>query len=144
MPLLEAPDTTESSEPSGTAGATTPGTGTLAGAWMASAGTLVPSGRVWFLSAEDALALELTRLAVHTPESSARGTSAIALLLRDKVLAVMRVVPSQRTNVPSAPSADRWSNDPSTGDSRRNPRCDVTHTAPVAPRRMRVVRIWRE
>ncbi len=92
MPLLEAPETTESSAPSGTAGATTPGTGTLAGASMASAGTFVPSGRLWFLS-EDALALVLTRLAVHTPERSASGTNVIALLLRDKVLAVMRVFP---------------------------------------------------
>ena len=95
MPLLEAPETTESSEPSGTAGATTPGTGTLAGAWMALAGTFVPSGRLPDpLSAEDAFALLVTRLAVQTPEISARGTKVNALLRRDKVFVVMRVSPS--------------------------------------------------
>src|ERR1700760_4418125 len=98
MPSLEAPETTESSEPSGTAGATSPGTGTLAGASMALAGTLVPSGRLCDLSEAATLALVVTRLAVHTPEKSASGTSAIAFVLRDivraVVAAVMRVGPS--------------------------------------------------
>src|SRR6476620_850054 len=93
MPLLEAPDTTESAEPSGTAGAITPGTGTLAGASMASVGTEVPSGRVPTLSeALDASALLLTRLAVHTPERSASGTRATALLRRVNGLLVMCVL----------------------------------------------------
>src|ERR1700712_600554 len=92
MPLLEAPETTESSEPWGTAGATTPGIGTLAGASMALVGTRVPSGRLWDLSAEATLALVVTRLAVHTPEKSASGTSAIAFVLRDRVLAVLAAV----------------------------------------------------
>src|ERR1700712_1656655 len=84
MPLEEAPETPESAEPSGTAGAITPGTGTLAGASIALAGTLVPSGRVWLPSAVlDAVALALTRLAVHTPDASASGTKAIALLRLD-------------------------------------------------------------
>src|SRR5690348_6546735 len=86
MPLEEAPATTESAEPSGTAGAITPGTGTLAGASIALVGTLVPSGRAPEPpSVSDAVALALTRLAVHTPESSARGTKVMALLRRDKV-----------------------------------------------------------
>src|SRR4029079_13821654 len=93
MPLLEAPDTTESAVPSGTAGAITPGTGTLAGASMASVGTEVPSGRVPTLSAAlDASALLLTRLAVHTPERSASGTRATALLRRVNGLLVMCVL----------------------------------------------------
>src|SRR4051812_23336934 len=78
MPLEEAPETTESADPSGTAGAITPGTGTLAGASIAFAGTFVPSGRVPLPSpVPDAVALELTRLAVHAPDSSASGSSAI-------------------------------------------------------------------
>src|SRR5690242_9405384 len=84
MPLVEAPETTESAEPWGTAGAITPGTGTLAGASIALAGTLVPSGRALVPSLVlDAVALALTRLAVHTPDASASGTKAIALLRLD-------------------------------------------------------------
>src|SRR5215218_6863170 len=86
MPLEEAPQTTESAEPSGTAGAITPGTGTLAGASMALVGTLVPSGSSPLPSeVSEAVALALTKLAVHTPDSSASGTKAIALERRDKV-----------------------------------------------------------
>src|SRR3954469_13678452 len=78
IPLDEAPETTESAEPCGTAGAITPGTGTLAGASIAFAGTFVPSGRALCLaSALLAAALELTRLAVQAPESSASGRSTI-------------------------------------------------------------------
>src|SRR4051812_351009 len=89
MPLLEAPATTESAEPSGTAAAMTPGVGTLAGALMASLGTVVPSGRDEAAALSEAVALELTRLAVHTPDSSASGTSVIALLRRDSALVVI-------------------------------------------------------
>ena len=90
MPLLEAPETTESAEPSGRAGASTPGTGTLAGASIASLGTVVPSGREVRLSAAlFAVAVALTRLAVHTPDSNASGTRVNAWLLRDNGLVVM-------------------------------------------------------
>src|SRR3954452_12672499 len=90
MPLEEAPETTESAEPSGTAGAITPGTGTLAGALIASAGTLVPSGRVPLpFPVPDAVALLLTRLAVQTPDRSASGTNAMALLRLDNDLLLM-------------------------------------------------------
>ncbi len=86
MPLEEAPETTESAEPSGTAGAITPGTGTLAGASMALVGTWVPSGSAPLPSVvSEAVALALTRLAVHTPDISARGTKTTALERRDKV-----------------------------------------------------------
>src|SRR6476619_7725521 len=87
MPLEEAPETTESAAPSGTAGAITPGTGTLAGASIALVGTLVPSGRALLPSlVPEAGALALTRLAVHTPDRSARGTRAIALVRLDMAL----------------------------------------------------------
>ena len=78
MPLEEAPETTESAVPSGTAGAITPGTGTLAGASIALVGTLVPSGSaLCFESALLAAALELNKLAVHAPDRSASGRSTI-------------------------------------------------------------------
>ena len=90
MPLEEAPETTESAEPSGTAGAITPGTGTLAGASIALVGTFVPSGRAALASfVSEAVALLLTRLAVHTPDRSASGTKATALLRRDNCLLLM-------------------------------------------------------
>src|SRR6478735_9274957 len=83
MPLDEAPETTESAVPSGTAGAITPGTGTLVG-------TLVPSGSAELPSfVSEAVALALTRLAVHTPDRSASGTKATALLRRDNCLLLM-------------------------------------------------------
>ena len=85
----EAPETTESADPSGTALASTPGGGTLAGASMAASGTVVPSGRDEAAALSEAVALEFTRLAVHTPDNSARGTSVIALLRRDSALVVI-------------------------------------------------------
>ena len=92
MPLEEAPETTESAEPSGTAGAITPGTGTLAGASMASLGTEVPSGRASVsLEALVAVALVVTRLAVQMPDISATGTSAAAFIRRDNVFVDMCV-----------------------------------------------------
>ena len=93
MPLDEAPETTESAVPSGTAGAITPGTGTLAGASIALVGTLVPSGNaVLPPPVPEAVALALTRLAVHTPDISASGTKATALLRRDRVLVGLLVM----------------------------------------------------
>jgi hypothetical protein len=85
----------------------TPGTGTLAGASIASAGTWVPSGRAVVFAALLALALELTRLAVHTPDSSARGTSVAALPLRDNVLVVMCVLSPLANQCVAAPEPCR-------------------------------------
>ena len=129
MPLLEAPETTESADPSGTAGAITPGTGTLAGASMASVGTEVPSGRVPTLSeALEASALLLTRLAVHTPERSASGTRATALLRRVNGLLVMCVLsPLVAASKYGLPSRLSCINDSSRSRSRTNPPCDPHH-----------------
>jgi hypothetical protein len=60
---------------------------------MASAGTEVPSGSFEVEAELFAVALELTRLAVHTPESSARGTRVIALLRRDNGLVLICALP---------------------------------------------------
>src|SRR4051794_7608491 len=83
MPLVDAPATTASAAPSGTAGAIAPGIGTLAGALIAWPGTALPSGRpwLWFFAAEATLSAP-AMLAVHAAESSASGTSEAALLLR--------------------------------------------------------------
>ena len=70
-----------------------------------------------------AVALELTRLAVHTPERSASGTRAIALLRRDNGLLVicgsLPWVMHVCWSVPRA--ADTCINDSSPSESRTNP-----------------------
>ena len=65
-------------------GATTPGTDTLAGALMASVGTLVPSGREVAAdsSAEAVLAPTPAMLAVQAADSSASGTRAVVFCIR--------------------------------------------------------------
>src|ERR1700733_5837122 len=93
MPLEEAPETTESAEPCGTAGAITPGVGTDAGASIALVGTLVPSGNaVLPPPAPDADALALTMLAVHTPDArwSGRSTIDFCLVLSRWVISAFR------------------------------------------------------
>ena len=65
------------------AGATRPGTETLAGASMASFGTVVPSGRLVVGADRDCPAEAVVtptpaRLAVQATDSSARGTNAVA------------------------------------------------------------------
>src|SRR6476646_2460455 len=67
-------------------GATTPGTETLAGALMASVGTLVPSGSVvlGFSEADASLTPTPAMLAVQAAESSASGTRAVAFWIRPK------------------------------------------------------------
>src|SRR6476646_10506453 len=85
MPEVEAVATTREALPL-IAGATLPGTDTLAGASIAWAGTLVPSGSTWggFSSAEAAVVVTPTpaRLAVHATESAASGSSAEAFWMR--------------------------------------------------------------
>src|SRR4051794_24492579 len=136
MPLLEAPETTESAEPSGTAGAITPGTGTLAGASIASLGTEVPSGSEPTLLLLLAVALALIRLAVHTPESSASGTSVIALARRDIALVlVISVLSPGSFTLPRPPDLYRHVlNECSLWRSRANTGCDRRHTCRVRPR----------
>ncbi len=84
MPLVEAVSTIWAAWPRGTLGATTPGTETLAGASMACAGTVVPSGSAPEPSSP-ATAEPMpdpAMLAVHAAESTASGTSAVALCMR--------------------------------------------------------------
>src|SRR3954451_14128895 len=77
MPLEEAPETTESAAPLEAAGAVRPRCGTLAGASIASVGPLVPSGSALLSPVVLAVALAVTRLAVHTPERRASGSRTI-------------------------------------------------------------------
>src|SRR4051812_32539210 len=77
MPLVEAAASTAPAEPTGTPGAISPGLDTLAGAWIACSGMVVPSGSR--PGRESALAVLVTvRLVVQAPESSASGISAVA------------------------------------------------------------------
>src|SRR3954451_2791884 len=130
IPLDEAPETTESAEPCGTAGAITPGTGTLAGASIAFAGTFVPSGRAELPSlVSEAVALALTRLAVHTPDRSASGTKATALLRRDNGLLLIFGLSPLGHTVSSIPQPlDTSINDLARHRSRTNVSCDPHHT----------------
>ncbi len=85
MPEVDAVDTARWLLPL-MPGATTPGTETLAGALMASLGTVVPSGSVVgsFCSADAVVTPTPATLAVQAADSIANGTSAVALWIRPK------------------------------------------------------------
>src|SRR3954470_7277657 len=103
MPEVEASATIDSVSPLPAPGAIRVPSETLAGAWMACAGTLLPSGRVGSgLSPAAALdALTPRRLAVQAADSSAIGTSAVALCRRPNRSADMWLLsPSGHTGHP--------------------------------------------
>ena len=93
----------------------------------------------------EAVALELTRLAVHTPDSSARGTRVIALLRRDNGLLVMCVLSPLVSTVPvrSPPSRRHVINDVPRAGHAQTRACDPRHSAPAcpAPRAARPLRL---
>src|SRR6188508_3257203 len=94
MPEVEAVATIWSASASSTSPARLPSE-TLAGASMACAGTLVPSGRVGSgrSPAEAWGALAPRRLAVHAADSRAIGTSAVALCKRLNRFAAIKLSP---------------------------------------------------
>ena len=98
-------------------------------AWCRRGGAAVESS--------NALALVLTRLAVHTPERSASGTRVIALLRRDNGLRHVCALSLGLKGVADPPTQPtRPFNEPSPSGSRANPRCDRCHS-PGRPRRPR-------
>src|SRR3954453_785088 len=117
MPEVEGVATICSASPLPTPGAIRLPSETLAGAWMACAGTLLPSGRVGSGLAPAAALDALTprRLAVQAADSSAIGTSAVALCRRPNRLADMwllspnhhRGVPSRRPSHPTNRVTDK-------------------------------------
>src|SRR3954470_12302404 len=108
MPEVEAVATTLWALVPAMPGATAPGRDTLAGASMASVGTLVPSGSVARgVSSADAAVLAPTpaRLAVQAADSSASGMIAVALCIRpnrDVPIVVVSLSPNSPGVLPQA------------------------------------------
>src|SRR3954447_10738025 len=102
MPEVAASATICCASPPPTPGATRLPSETLAGAWMAWAGTLLPSGRAGS-GRSPAVAVGVVtprRLAVHAADSSAIGTSAVALCRRPNRLADILLLSPSSTGRP--------------------------------------------
>src|SRR3954453_17118026 len=91
MPLVEALLMTCCSLPLGTPGASSPGAEMLAGSLTACDGTWLPSGS-WPPLSSAAVALVTAKLAVHAPDRTASGTSAVAFCQVVMRLLVMSVI----------------------------------------------------
>src|SRR5689334_8172613 len=102
MPEAEAVATTCWASALPTPGAMALPSDMLAGAWMACAGTLLPSGRVGSGRSPAVAVGELTpsRLAVQAADSSAIGTSAVAWCRRPNRFADIELSP---TGIPTSP-----------------------------------------
>src|SRR6476620_6219080 len=104
MPFVEALLIILCSLPVGTPGAISPGAEMFAGTFTGWLGTVLPSGSVGFVVSA-AVALVTARLAVQAPDSSARGTRAVAfchaLMRRD----VMMSLPCQPGRPPLGPGS---------------------------------------
>src|SRR5688572_9140203 len=111
-------------------GATTPGRDRLAGASIASVGTVLPSGRAetgrW--SATAVVGPTPAKDAVTAAESSASGTSAVALWKRDAAMWCLPRVSRPWLVLPQA--RDTRTNEAVRTRLRRGSRCDQRRSGP--------------
>src|SRR4051794_23970605 len=110
MPEADAVATTCSASELPTPGAIVLPSDTLAGASMACAGTLLPSGRVgsWRSPADAVDGVAPRRLAVQAADSSAIGTSAVAVCRRPNRFADIELSPCCfTTSPPDVPHTQR-------------------------------------
>src|SRR5688572_16243203 len=118
-------------------GATTPGRDRLAGASIASVGTVLPSGRAetgrW--SATAVVGPTPAKDAVTAAESSASGTSAVALWKRDAAMWCLSLVRVSRPWLVLPQARDTRTNEAVRTRLRRGSRRD--QRAPGPPRRTR-------